>query len=94
MSVILLSCELKKNMKEIFNRKKNWTYVETDKSLTFIKKYHELDRFEITYNNVRNRLELCVPLNKSGVSYYCVIKHNMENIVTKYLEDYEEEFMN
>jgi hypothetical protein len=97
MSVQLVD-EFKNNIKNLFNSKQDWIYKEQKKTLVFIKKYRELDRFEITYNNVKNRLELCAPLNKSGLNYYCIIndnviknnvKQSMEDIVKSYLENYE-----
>jgi len=85
---VKLSGNFKKNIKDLFDKKKDWIYKETDQSMTFIKKYRELDIFEMTYK-ATNRLELCVPLNKTGITYFCVIKNNMEGAVNKYLENYE-----
>lgn len=90
---VQLADDFKYKIKNLFNSKQNWIYKEQQKTLVFIKKYRELDRFEITYNNNRNRLELSAPLNKSGLNYFCVIKNNveqsMEDIVKSYLENYE-----
>lgn len=93
MTSLQLVDEFKNNIKHLFNSKSDWTYKEQKKTLVFIKKYRELDRFEITYNNAKNRLELCAPLNKSGLNYFCIINNNvkqsMEDIVQYYLENYE-----
>jgi len=90
---VQLADDFKNNIKNLFNSKQDWIYKDQQKTLVFIKKYRELDRFEITYNNKKNRLELCAPLNKSGLNYFCVIKNNvkksMEDIVKSYLENYE-----
>lgn len=88
MSVHMLN-EFKYNVKEMFNKRKDWIYKETEKKMVFIKKYRELDRFEISYNNARNGMELCVPLNASGLNYYCVVRNNIEERVKNYLDNYE-----
>ena len=88
MSVHTLN-DFKYNVKEMFNEKKDWIYKETEKKMVFIKKYRELDRFEMSYNKTKNGLDLCVPLNTDGLNYYCVVRNNMEERVKNYLENYE-----
>ena len=47
MSVQLVD-EFKNNIKKLFNSKQDWIYKEQKKTLVFIKKYREINRFEIT----------------------------------------------
>ena len=81
--------EFKYNVKGMFSDKKDWMYKETEQKMVFIKRYRELDRFEMAYNKTRNGLDLCVPLNTDGLNYYCLVKTNMEDMVKKYLDNYE-----